>query len=391
MVKKKVKRRRAVACPAAAPRREASPPPRAGGPTVVTPGDPTRLPAGGAPVTCGSHCSGWGVEGLALEKLAVPHVHLFACDINHEVRTLLRDNFAIPLIMQDLRDPDTLSESPHVDVYVCGFPCQPFSKEGKNDGMADPRANVLVNLLRYLQEKPPVVFCLENVVGFASGQHRPSFHLFLKHIREMKDATNAPLYMLGWKILDSADFGLAQRRRRVYVVGLRADRYGPKHGHPPFSWPSPVACPGLQTFFDTPETFAASGTPCKLTTTGAQRNLGKAFAKLLAKGLDPLTTTAVVDLGMGPKRANFAVDRSPTLTASRCASPGSYYVTSLRRPLSVSELARLQGIELTRFNKPLAPRHMGQVIGNAMSVTVTAAIFKQALPAVGLTKPWVGV
>ncbi len=338
---------------------------------------------------CGSHCSGWAVEGLALEKLAVPHCHRFACDIDHEVRTLLRDNFDIPLIFQDLRTPETLKFSPQVDVYVCGFPCQPFSAEGKNEGMADPRANVLVNLLQYLQEKPPVVFCLENVVGFTAGRHHASFCLFLKHIREMKDARNDPLYVLGWQILNSADFALPQRRRRVYVVGLRADRYGPKHGNPNFGWPSPVACPGLERFLSTPEEFAASKTPCNLKTKAASRNLAKVFTRLLQKGVDPLRTAAVADLGAGPKRMSYGIDICPTLTASRCAALGSYYVTSLQRPLSVLELARLQGVDLARFKHPIAEHHMGRVIGNAMSVTVTAAIFRQALPAVGLTRPWV--
>ena len=79
-------------------------------------------------ITLGSDCSGVGTEALALERLNVPYRQAFMSDINQDVRTVLKRRLDTSEALKDCRlfpemMPDRASS---VDVYVCGFPCQPF-------------------------------------------------------------------------------------------------------------------------------------------------------------------------------------------------------------------------------------------------------------------------
>ena len=79
------------------------------------------------PLQIGSHCSGWCSEGLALENLNLPHQHAFASDKDPSVQTLLKMSFDIGLFFPNMMSQEAISFAPTVDIYVCGFPCQPWA------------------------------------------------------------------------------------------------------------------------------------------------------------------------------------------------------------------------------------------------------------------------
>lgn len=102
---------------------------------------------------------------------------------------------------------------PNHDVLFAGFPCQPFSYSGRNEGFKDKtRGTLFFDILRILEEKKPKMFLLENVKGLKS-------HNKGKTLKTIIDSLTKLGYHLHWEILKSTDFGLPQKRERWYCVG----------------------------------------------------------------------------------------------------------------------------------------------------------------------------
>ncbi len=102
---------------------------------------------------------------------------------------------------------------PNHDVLFAGFPCQPFSYSGRNEGFKDKtRGTLFFDILRILEAKKPKMFLLENVKGLKS-------HNKGKTLETIIDSLTKLGYQLHWKILKSTDFGLPQMRERWYCVG----------------------------------------------------------------------------------------------------------------------------------------------------------------------------
>lgn len=99
-----------------------------------------------------------------------------------------------------------------VDVISGGFPCQDLSVAGKRAGLGGARSGLFWEVVRILGELRPAWFVLENVPGlFSSGEGR-DFAIVLNALDELG-------YGLAWRVLNSQFFGVAQRRRRVFIVG----------------------------------------------------------------------------------------------------------------------------------------------------------------------------
>lgn len=118
----------------------------------------------------------------------------------------------------------TGNEVPQVDVQIGGPPCQPFSGAGLQRGQYDPRDGIPI-FLRGLGASQAQAFCFEEVPDVAA-----KFASYL-------DAVLADLrtvgFHTGWTILDAADYGVAQTRKRLFVVGFRSPRAASA-----FSWPA---------------------------------------------------------------------------------------------------------------------------------------------------------
>jgi DNA (cytosine-5)-methyltransferase 1 len=107
--------------------------------------------------------------------------------------------------------PDTLR--PHL--IVGGTPCQAFSVAGLRKGLADPRGNLTLTFLALLARYLPEWLVWENVPGVLSDQ-TGAFGAFLGGLGELG-------YGTAYRVLDAQYFGVAQRRRRVFVVGHLGD------------------------------------------------------------------------------------------------------------------------------------------------------------------------
>lgn len=98
-----------------------------------------------------------------------------------------------------------------VDLLVGGTPCQSFSVAGLRQGLKDPRGNLMLTYLGIAERLKPRWLVWENVPGVLSSNGGKDFGSFLGALGELG-------YEWAYRVLDAQWFGVAQRRRRVFVV-----------------------------------------------------------------------------------------------------------------------------------------------------------------------------
>lgn len=103
-----------------------------------------------------------------------------------------------------------------IDLLVGGTPCQSFSVAGLRKGMDDPRGNLALVFLGILDHLRPRWMVWENVPGVLSSSRRRDFGAFLGALEKLG-------YGFAYRVLDAQNFGVPQRRRRVFVVGYFGD------------------------------------------------------------------------------------------------------------------------------------------------------------------------
>ncbi|MCP8970932.1 DNA (cytosine-5-)-methyltransferase [Ectobacillus ponti] len=100
------------------------------------------------------------------------------------------------------------------DFLLAGFPCQPFSSAGLQLGFKDTRGTLFFEIERILKEKRPYGFLLENVEGLVNHDGGRTLSTIVNNLKQLD-------YFVSYKLIDSKYFGLAQSRKRVYIVGTR--------------------------------------------------------------------------------------------------------------------------------------------------------------------------
>ena len=126
-------------------------------------------------VSLGSDCTGLDTVAVAAEKIGLRAVVEFASEVDPQTRKLLLRQRHRPRVLYHdmmLRSPEAV---PAVQIYTCGFPCQPVSTQGLNRGAKDPRSKVLPSAFRYIAAQRPAVVVMENVKGLLAKTHRRFF------------------------------------------------------------------------------------------------------------------------------------------------------------------------------------------------------------------------
>ncbi len=111
---------------------------------------------------------------------------------------------------------EMLDEHGPVDLLVGGTPCQSFSVAGLRGGLADPRGNLALRFVQLAAVMQPKWIVWENVPGVLSSNKGRDFGTFLRALGQLG-------YGFAYRVLDAQWFGVAQRRRRVFVVGYFGD------------------------------------------------------------------------------------------------------------------------------------------------------------------------
>lgn len=106
------------------------------------------------------------------------------------------------------------ADIPDFDVLLAGFPCQPFSSIGKRQGfMHKTQGTLFYDVARIIEDKRPKGFLLENVQGLLTHDEGRTMSTILEVLNELD-------YDVQYKLINAADFGVPQMRRRTYIVGL---------------------------------------------------------------------------------------------------------------------------------------------------------------------------
>ncbi len=126
------------------------------------------------------------------------------------------DNFEHPIICNDIRQLD-ISEVPEHDLLIGGFPCQSFSIVAQNPprlGYKNENGKLFFEMYKILENKKPKYFIAENVKGLLSANQKQAFPLIIETFTKAG-------YFIKYKLLNASDYGVPQRRERVFIVGFR--------------------------------------------------------------------------------------------------------------------------------------------------------------------------
>jgi DNA (cytosine-5)-methyltransferase 1 len=306
----------------------------------------------------GTDCSGIEAPIQALIGLKIPFTHEFSSDIDKHVIQSIKANYNPGRLYGDpdgpfpdgditKRDNSTL---PDIDLYICGFPCQPFSlANGNRKGILDSRGTVFWSCLNVIMHKQPTYFILENVKGLISVDDGRVYEIILKELETLGQKYDYSVYV---SVLNTKDYGIPQNRERLFIVGIK------DHCDSGYEFPRPVKMKKLTEFVDW------KNTNLELKTYTLETNY---------HNVDE-STSLFIDINFIKLRTfNYSHIYSPCLNTG-----GGLWNVPLHRYASVKEYLKLQGFPL-RFKQVVSNRRMKKQIGNSMSVNVLKYILEKML------------
>ncbi len=157
-----------------------------------------------------------GIGGFHLALSSFGANCVFASDIDKEACKVYETNFGLKphgditkILVEDI---------PRHDILCAGFPCQPFSISGNQQGFDDEqgRGKLFFDIVRIAKYHKPKVMILENVKNFEK-------HDGGKTIQRVEKELNNIGYSVFSKVLCASDFGVPQQRKRIYIVAFRND------------------------------------------------------------------------------------------------------------------------------------------------------------------------
>lgn len=262
---------------------------------------------------------------------------------------------------KDLGDLTKLNKDniPDCNMLIAGFPCQAFSIQGLRKGFEDERGQIIFYIAKILKEKNIKYFMLENVKGLVHHNNGKT----LKAILTLLDETGYNVY---WKVLKSNDYGLPQKRERIYFVGIKKDLPNTS-----YTFPQPKEQGNLKDFLiDTDEKYIYNNYEWFNRYLINKYNIGRCNLEDILK-----EDYLVIDTRQSDIR--FYRGYIPTLRTGRS---GLLYVKDGKiRKISGRESLLLQGFGMDIYNKSkdFTNGKLLEQTGNAMSVNVIEEVAKE--------------
>ena len=329
----------------------------------------------------GSMCSGMLSEHWSLKNLENHRaLHVWAAEMESYARNFIVHNVDYFVkIYNDVTSKEFHQGVTRHDILVAGFPCQGLSSAGLHRGAADPRTQVYKQVLAVAKKFAPRIVVMENVKGLLES-HFDVFMDIVNTLNSMKTTTGKQFKVFS-KVLDSQDHGVPHRRKRVYIVAIALCGRNPSDIR--LRWPTPEGNPGLQNIWDANAIPLASYKRYPLPNSTTARKRVKSMLALIAdwareEGKEPTSYDVIVD--SGSSSLSYGLDCSPCLTKSRTACR-DYWSMRHARKLSISELARLQGHDLSSLKVTCTESQLGSMLGNGFSVPVMRKVLKAAIDA----------
>ena len=158
-----------------------------------------------------------GLEQAGFEEIALVEIDHIACEtlrINRPKWNVLEED-VVEFSKRDLLKEFNLKKG-ELDLVSGGYPCQAFSYAGKKLGFDDIRGTMFYYYADFLRQLQPKMFIAENVKGLTT-------HDGGKTIQTMIDVFEELGYNVQWQVLNAWDYGVAEKRQRVVIIGIRKD------------------------------------------------------------------------------------------------------------------------------------------------------------------------
>lgn len=172
-----------------------------------------------------------GLGGFHLALQGLGHKCVFASELKDDLRKLYELNFPGTPIFGDITKIKPEQIPPH-DIICGGFPCQPFSQAGKQQGFKDEknRGNLFDYICAIAQQHHPKYIFLENVANLKGHDKGNTWKVIYSRLHDELG------YDVKEAILSPHQFGIPQHRKRIYIVGVREDMGGLEN----FRFPEPT-------------------------------------------------------------------------------------------------------------------------------------------------------
>ena len=158
--------------------------------------------------------AGTGAFTLAFQETNAVNV-VFGNDMVEHSKKIYDENFNHKLTLKNLNDVK-VEDIPSHDILTGGFPCQPFSIAGLQEGFKDARSNVFWKILSIIDYHQPKCVILENVKNLVSHDDTKTFTTIKENLQKRG-------YYLLYKILNTAEItGIPQHRERIYIVCVKS-------------------------------------------------------------------------------------------------------------------------------------------------------------------------
>ena len=168
-------------------------------------------------INIGTDCSGIEAPIEALKKIkkkyGIDFNHIFSSETNKYAIDCIKKHNNPKILFGDIQKRN-IKDVPNIDVYVSGFPCQPYSRANKFKSEVDPRLNLFEDCLKVILKKKPKCFILENVKTLKTLNKG---YYFNQIVDRLEDNGSYNVYN---KVINSKDQGIPQCRERLYIIGI---------------------------------------------------------------------------------------------------------------------------------------------------------------------------
>jgi len=306
---------------------------------------------------CGGLSSGFMKAGF--HPLLINELDKTCC------QTLRENHQGANIAEQSMLDLDLTPYKRQVDLLQGGVPCQAFSHAGARKGLSDPRGELIIRFNDLIKQCEPRMFLVENVKGLLTHQGGDT----LRGIIELFQ--NGGQYRVHYKLLNSKDYNVPQKRERVVIIGIRSDLTH-EWSYPPPSTQRVVLRDVLQ---DVPPSPGMKYPPHKVAVM-QQVPQGGCWVDLpddVKRAYMGEKSLAAGGGKRGIARRLSMDEPSLTLTTSPCQKQTERCHPLETRPLTVREYARIQTFpDSYQFKGSMANQY--KQIGNAVPVEFAYAI-----------------
>ena len=244
------------------------------------------------------------------------------------------------------------SDIPDFDILLGGFPCQAFSIIGKKEGFSNETCGTLFfEIERILKEKKPRAFLLENVKNLKSHDNGNTYKVIRTHLQCLG-------YNVYESVLNSLDYGVPQKRERIYIVGFM--------DNVSFCFPEAIPVAERKTLSDVLEPNVAEKyyVRPKIRESRLQRIKDKNYPKPY----------------ISHENMAGSITPHPYSSCLRAGASANYILINDERRPTEREMLRLQGFP-DSYKIVLPYGKVKKQCGNSVSVPVIAAIAKQMIVA----------